>query len=256
MKQVPAGTKVDIDPETGAMKRLSGETRTNPYDLFALEAALQLREKVGGSVTVLTMGPPQAEEMMRDAYTMGADDAIILSDRKFAGADVLATSYALSQGITAIGDIDLIICGKQTTDGDTAQVGPAIAEHLGIPHAAWVSEIVDADSESIQVKQDLVSVSQTSKIPYPCLITVDKDMCVPRLPSYLLQKQSKDRPVKIMTFGDMADQNLSKYGLVGSPTAVEKMFAPPEVEKQVYFDGDAKEKTKQLFDVLVNKKVI
>ena len=184
MKQVPAGTKVDIDPETGAMKRLSGETRTNPYDLFALEAALQLREKVGGSVTVLTMGPPQAEEMMRDAYTMGANDAVILSDRKFAGADVLATSYALSQGITAIGDIDLIICGKQTTDGDTAQVGPAIAEHLGIPHAAWVSEIVDADSESIQVKQDLVSVSQTSKIPYPCLITVDKDMCVPRLPSY------------------------------------------------------------------------
>lgn len=256
MKQVPAGTKVDIDPETGAMKRLSGETRTNPYDLFALEAALQLREKVGGSVTVLTMGPPQAEEMMRDAYTMGANDAVILSDRKFAGADVLATSYALSQGITAIGDIDLIICGKQTTDGDTAQVGPAIAEHLGIPHAAWVSEIVDADSESIQVKQDLVSVSQTSKIPYPCLITVDKDMCVPRLPSYLLQKQSKDRPVKIMAFEDMADQNLSKYGLVGSPTAVEKMFAPPEVEKQVYFDGDAKEKTKQLFDVLVNKKVI
>lgn len=256
MKQVPAGTKVDIEPETGAMKRLSGETRTNPYDLFALEAALQLREKVGGSVTVLTMGPPQAEEMMRDAYTMGADDAVILSDRKFAGADVLATSYALSQGITAIGDIDLIICGKQTTDGDTAQVGPAIAEHLGIPHAAWVSEIVDADSESIQVKQDLVSVSQTSKIPYPCLITVDKDMCVPRLPSYLLQKQSKDRPVKIMAFEDMADQNLSKYGLVGSPTAVEKMFAPPEVEKQVYFDGDAKEKTKQLFDVLVNKKVI
>ena len=256
MKQVPAGTKVDIDPETGAMKRLSGETRTNPYDLFALEAALQFREKVGGSVTVLTMGPPQAEEMMRDAYTMGADDAVILSDRKFAGADVLATSYALSQGITAIGDIDLIICGKQTTDGDTAQVGPAIAEHLGIPHAAWVSEIVDADSESIQVKQDLVSVSQTSKIPYPCLITVDKDMCVPRLPSYLLQKQSKDRPVKIMAFEDMADQNLSKYGLVGSPTAVEKMFAPPEVEKQVYFDGDAKEKTKQLFDVLVNKKVI
>ena len=117
---------------------------------------------------------------MRDASTLGADAAVILSDRKFAGADVLATSYALSQGITAIGDIDHIICGKQTTDVDTAQDGQAIAEHLGIPHAAWVSEIVDADSESIQVKQDLVSVSQTSKIPYPCLIIVDKDMCVPR----------------------------------------------------------------------------
>ena len=256
IKQVPDTNEVKLDPKTNRLIRDGVPSIINHDDKSGIEAALQLREKVGGTVTVVCMGPPQAEEMMRDAYTMGADDAIILSDRKFAGADVLATSYALSQGITAIGDIDLIICGKQTTDGDTAQVGPAIAEHLGIPHAAWVSEIVDADSESIQVKQDLVSVSQTSKIPYPCLITVDKDMCVPRLPSYLLQKQSKDRPVKIMTFEDMADQNLSKYGLVGSPTAVEKMFAPPEVEKQVYFDGDAKEKTKQLFDVLVNKKVI
>lgn len=143
MKQVPAGTKVDIDPETGAMKRMSGATRTNPYDLFALETALRIREQQGGTVTVLTMGPPQAEEMMRDAYTMGADDAVILSDRKFAGADVLATSYALSQAIQVLGGADLILCGRQTTDGDTAQVGPAIAEHLHMPHAAWVSEIVE-----------------------------------------------------------------------------------------------------------------
>lgn len=150
MKQVPAGTKVDIDPQTGAMKRLSGTTRTNPYDLFALETALQIREKLGGTVTVLTMGPAQAEEMMRDACTMGADDAVILSDRKFAGADVLATSYVLSQGIQVLGGADLIICGKQTTDGDTAQVGPAIAEHMAIPHAAWVSEIVDVTDETIR----------------------------------------------------------------------------------------------------------
>lgn len=255
MKQVPAGTKVDIDPETGAMKRLSGETRTNPYDLFALEAALQLREKLGGTVTVLTMGPPQAEEMMRDAYTMGADDAVILSDRKFAGADVLATSYTLSQGIQVLGGADLIVCGKQTTDGDTAQVGPAIAEHLGIPHAAWVSEIVDADETCIRVRQDLVSVSQVSEIPYPCLITVDKDMCVPRLPSYLLKKATADRPVRIMSFADMPDQDLSRYGLVGSPTSVERMFAPPEIEKQVYLEGNAKEKTDSLFSILTGKKI-
>ena len=249
MKQVPAGTKVDIDPETGA-------TRTNPYDLFALEAALQLREKLGGTVTVITMGPPQAEEMMRDAYTMGADDAVILSDRKFAGADVLATSYALSQGIQVLGGADLIVCGKQTTDGDTAQVGPAIAEHLGIPHAAWVSEIVDADETCIRVRQDLVSVSQVSEIPYPCLITVDKDMCVPRLPSYLLKKATADRPVHIMSFADMPDQDLSRYGLVGSPTSVERMFAPPEIEKQVYLEGNAKEKTDSLFSILTGKKII
>ena len=203
MKQVPASSKVDIDPETGAMKRMSGETRTNPYDLFALEIALQIREKVGGTVTVLTMGPPQAEEMMRDAYTMGADDAVILSDRKFAGADVLATSYALAQGIQVIGGADLIICGRQTTDGDTAQVGPAIAEHLTIPHAAWVAEIVDVNEKAIQVRQDL-----------------------------------------------------SRYGLVGSPTSVERMFAPPEGEKQVYLEGSAKEKAEELFSILTGKKII
>lgn len=159
MKQVPATSKVDIDPETGAMKRMSGETRTNPYDLFALETTLAIREKTGGTVTVLTMGPPQAEEMIRDAYTMGADEGVILSDRKFAGADVLATSYALAQGIQVIGGADLIICGRQTTDGDTAQVGPAIAEHLTIPHAAWVAEIMDVNEKSIQVRLDLVSAS-------------------------------------------------------------------------------------------------
>lgn len=256
MKQVPAGTKVDIDPETGAMKRMSGETRTNPYDLFALETAIQIREKVGGTVTVLTMGPPQAEEMIRDAFTMGADDGIILSDKKFAGADVLATSYALAQAIQVEKDVDLIICGKQTTDGDTAQVGPAIAEHLHIPHAAWVAEIVNVGKEKIDVRQDLESVSQTSRMAYPCLITVDKDMCVPRLPSYLLKKKTRERNVRIMTFRDMPDQDLSRYGLIGSPTSVERMFAPEEAEKQVYLEGTAKEKADAMFRILQSKKII
>ncbi len=256
MKQVPAGTKVDIDPETGAMKRMSGETRTNPYDLFALETAISLREKLGGTVTVLTMGPPQAESMMRDAYACGADDAVILSDRKFAGADVLATSYALAQGIQVIGGADLIICGRQTTDGDTAQVGPSIAEHLTIPHAAWVAEITDATEQSITVRQDLVSVSQVSELPYPCLITIDKDTCVPRLPSYRLKKATADRPVRILSFADMPDQDLSRYGLVGSPTSVEQMFAPKEAEKQVYIEGTSEEKAARLFAVLNDNKII
>ena len=257
MKQVPAGTKVDIDPETGAMKRMSSEARTNPYDLFALETALALREKLGGTVTVLTMGPPQAEEMMRDAYTMGADEAVILSDRKFAGADVLATSYVLSQGVRLLGGADLIICGRQTTDGDTAQVGPALAEHLGIPHAAWTAGIVEADGKSIQVRQDLGSVTQVSELPYPCLITVDKDSCVPRLPSYLLMKETRERKVKVLGFSDMPDQDLSRYGLVGSPTKVERMFAPPETERQVYIEaGSPEEKADRLFDILTGKKII
>lgn len=256
MKQVPASTRVDIDPETGAMKRLSSATRTNPYDLFALETALRLREQVGGTVTVLTMGPQQAEEMMRDAYTMGADEAVILSDRKFAGADVLATSHTLSQGIQVLGGADLIICGRQTTDGDTAQVGPAIAEQLDMPHAAWVAEIVHVDESGIQVRQDLVSTSQVSQLPYPCLITVDKDICVPRLPSYRLKKDTRGRPVRFLGFEDLPDQDLSRYGLVGSPTSVERMFAPPEKEKQVYLSGSAEEKADGLFRILTDKKII
>ena len=256
MKQVPASSQVEIDPETGAMKRMSGDTRTNPYDLFALETALNIRELVGGSVTVLTMGPMQAEEMIRDAYAMGADDAVILSDKKFAGADVLATSYALSQGIQVIGDVDLIICGRQTTDGDTAQVGPAIAEHLSLPHAAWVAEITEVTDSHIQVRQDLVTVTQVSELPYPCLLTIDKDTCVPRLPSYILQKATRDREIRVLSFADMPDQDLSRYGLVGSPTSVDRMFAPPEGEIQIYLEGNASEKSEALFQALVKKKIL
>ncbi|MCD8329290.1 MAG: electron transfer flavoprotein subunit beta/FixA family protein [Lachnospiraceae bacterium] len=256
MKQVPASSQVDIDPETGAMKRLSADTRTNPYDLFALETALQLREKLGGTVTVLTMGPTHAEEMMRDAYTMGADEAVILSDRKFAGADVLATSYVLAQGIQVLGGADLIVCGRQTTDGDTAQVGPAMAEHLHLPHAAWVAEITEADNEGLEVRQDLGSVTQVSRMMYPCLITVDKDLCVPRLPSYLLTRATAGRPVRFLSLADLPDQDLSRYGLVGSPTSVERMFAPPEAERQVYLSGDAEEKADALFQILTDRKII
>ena len=284
MKQVPQGTKLDIDPETGALKRQSGAVRTNPYDLFALETALTLRDHYGGTVTVLTMGPDQAESMMKDAFACGADDAVILSDRRFAGADVLATSYALMQAVKVIGLPDLIICGRQTTDGDTAQVGPALAEHLGIPHAAWVREILftapeDAGEgtdeltrrekaartraarrqtapDKLCVRQDLASVTLTSELPFPCLITVDKDTCVPRLPSYRLKKQTADRKVRFLRFHDLPDQREDHYGLSGSPTSVVRMFAPPEIERQVYLQGSAEEKTGALFRILTGKKYI
>ena len=256
MKQVPATSEVAIDPETGAMKRQSADTRTNPYDLFALEAALQIREKTGGTVTLLTMGPDQASTMMHDGYTMGADEAVILSDMKFAGADVLATSYTLSQGIRVIGEADLIICGRQTTDGDTAQVGPAIAEHMGIPHCAWVSAIEYVDDSCIRVRQDLGSVKQISEMNYPCLITVDKDMCVPRLPSYILKKQTSERPVRFLSFDDLPDKNMTRYGLVGSPTSVVKMFPPKTRESSVYISGSAEEKADKMIDILISEKII
>lgn len=256
MKQVPAEKGIEIHPETGALKRTSGSTRTNRYDLFALEAALQIRSIVGGTVTVLTMGPEQAQTMTRDAYAMGADDGVLLSDRRFAGADVLATSYALSQAILALGDFDLIICGKQTTDGDTSQVGPAIAEHLNRSHAAWVGKIVDVTSKDITVQLDLASISQVSKLPYPCLITVDKDSNVPRLPSYRLKKQNAEHHIQKMTFADMPDQDTSHYGFAGSPTAVRKMFAPDPIEKQVHIQGNIDEQVDQVVSLLAKKKYI
>lgn len=186
----------------------------------------------------------------------GADDGVLLSDRRFAGADVLATSYALSQAILALGDFDLIICGKQTTDGDTSQVGPAIAEHLNRPHAAWVGKIVDVTSKDITVQQDLASISQVSKLPYPCLITVDKDSNVPRLPSYRLKKQNAEHHIQKMTFADMPDQDTSHYGFAGSPTAVRKMFAPDPIEKQVHIQGNIDEQVDQVVSLLAKKKYI
>ena len=254
MKQVPLSSKVEIDEETGSLKRLGAAVRTNPFDLFALECALRIREQLGGTVTVLTMGPAQSERMIRDAYMMGADDAVILSDRKFAGSDVLATSYTLSQGIQLLGGADLIICGRQTTDGDTAQIGPAIAEHLHLPHAAWVNEITDVSDTHIRVRQDLTSVFQISQMQYPCLITVDKDICVPRLPSYRRKAEAAAKPIRVVTHEDLPAPDLTRFDLVGSPTTVERIFPPPAGAGSVTLEGTAAEKTGQLFDLLAAAK--
>lgn len=207
-------------------------------------------------MTVLTMGPPQAEQMMRDAYMMGADEAVILSDRKFAGSDVLATSYTLAQGIRLLGKTDLILCGRQTTDGDTAQIGPAIAEHLGIPHAAWVSEVLSTDETGIEVRQILASVTQRSRLRFPCLITVEKNSCVPRLPSYRLKKETANRPVRFVGFDELPEPDLSRCGQVGSPTRVEAMFAPPVNEKKVRLQGGPAAEALSLLTILTEKKLL
>ena len=258
MKQVPASSKVDIDPETGAMKRMSGETRTNPYDLFALETALQIREKVGGTVTVLTMGPPQAEEMMRDAYTMGADDAVILSDRKFAGADVLATSYALAQGIQVIGGADLIICGRQTTDGDTAQVGPQIAEKLGMPQITYVSEI-KVDGEHVICRRMLEDGYMTIKTHTPCLLTCIKELNTPRYMSVGGIFECYNKPLEIYNFETLKDDpliELDTIGLKGSPTNVYKSFSPPQKGAGMMLEGADKATCEKLVSLLAEKHII
>ncbi|MBO0525266.1 electron transfer flavoprotein subunit beta/FixA family protein [Clostridium botulinum] len=226
IKQVPGTSKVEVDPVTGVLKRDGVDSKMNPYDLYALETALRLKEKFGGVVKVISMGPPQAAEVIKEAYMMGADEGVLLSDRKFAGADVLSTAYTISQGVRKMGQFDLILCGKQTTDGDTAQVGPEMAEYLDIAHIANVIKIEEVKDGSIVVEMDMPNTIEVAEVKYPCLLTVEKDICEPRLPSYRKKLGTKDREVKMLSLKDFEDKNENMYGLNGSPTQVERIFPP------------------------------
>jgi len=228
IKQVPGTSKVEVDPITSVLKRDGVDSKMNPYDLYALETALKIKEERGGLIKVITMGPPQAKDVIREAFMMGADEGALVSDRKFAGADVLATSYTISQGVKKMGEFDLIICGKQTTDGDTAQVGPEMAEYLGIPHIANVLKIIEIKDKSIIVEMDMADTIEVAEIQFPCLLTVDKDIYQPRLPSYRKKLATKDREIKMISLNDFEDKDEKKYGLNGSPTNVERIF-PPDV---------------------------
>jgi electron transfer flavoprotein beta subunit len=256
IKQVPGTNKVEVDEETGVLKRDGVSSKMNPYDLYAIETALRIREKTGGTITAVTMGPPQAQDVIKEAYMMGVDEGYIFSDRRFAGADVLATSYTLSMGIRAIGEFDLILCGKQTTDGDTGQVGPALAEYLEIPHVIWVKGIEEVDENSITVEQDMADCTAIVRLSYPCLITVDKDIAQPRLPSYKKKLKTRNRPVKIMSFDDFADKNEDNYGLSGSATKVERIFPPDSNDDHIMFEGTGEKLSREIYDILVKNKIV
>ena len=256
IKQVPASSDVKIDPVTGAMIRDGKNTKMNPYDLYGLEIALKIKEENNANVKVITMGPPAATSVLEEAIWMGCDDGFLMTDRKFAGADVVATSYTLSQGVKAMGEYDLIICGKQTTDGDTAQVGAELAEHLHIPYACYVDKIVEVKKDSIVVRCNMDKTFETLEIKFPCLITVDKGSVTPRLPSYNRSVEFKDKEFKFITFNDLVDQNEASYGLKGSPTQVEKMFNPDRNTNKVVLNGDSGELAEKIKDILKDGKYL
>jgi len=227
MKQVPEIEKVRFDYEKGRLDRSSAGAVTNPFDLNALEAAVQIKERAGGSVTAISMGPMQAIEMLRDALARGADKAILLSDERFAGADTLATAYTLATAIKKLGAFDLVICGEKTVDGDTAQVGPEVAEFLGIPHAAYVEEIREINAKWIVVKARMEQSDYILKLSLPALITVTKDINVPRLPTLRDKLKAMRAPITIWTYDDLSQVADQKYfGFEGSPTRVIKVFTP------------------------------
>jgi len=255
IKQVPGTSKVDIDEKTGVLKRWGVESKMNPYDLVAIETALRIKELTQGTCTAITMGPESAKEICMEAFALGVDEAVLLSDRRFAGADVLATSLTLAAGIKAVvSDVDIIITGKQTTDGDTAQVGPEIAQRLNIPHIAWVEAIKDIEDKAIVVEYQLSHLQYQVKVNYPCLITVEKEIFVPRLPSYVLKKKKSMADIQVLTMDDCHSLLENQCGLKGSPTQVERMFAPKRNDEQIMIEESVDKSAQFLKQLLLKEK--
>ncbi len=226
IKQVPATNDAKIDPETKRIVREGVKAILNPFDTYAVEEAVQLRDKFGGEVIVISMGPEKALICLREAISVGADSAILLSDRAFGGSDTWATSYVLSKAISMIGDVDLVICGKQAIDGDTAQVGPGIAAHLDWVQATYVMKVEDANSEFVKVRRMHEDGYDLCEIDFPAVLTVVKDINTPRVPTLRGRLASEKIEIPIWTSSDIGT-DIEKIGLNGSPTRVEKTAPPP-----------------------------
>jgi len=254
IKQVPDSAEVRINPETNTLIRDGVPTIINPYDMHAIEAGLQIREKIGGKVTVLTMGPPQAETALRDAIAMGADEAVLLTDRAFAGSDTWATAYTLSKAIEHIG-ADVILCGKQAIDGDTAQVGPEIAEFMDIPHISYIRKIVDVSAERLVVQRLMDDGFDLLESSLPVLLTVVKELNVPRMPSLKGKMAAKKAEIRKMSAADI-EASENDLGLKGSPTQVKNIFAPEAKKDRKMLEGTAEEKIAILVKELVELKCI
>ncbi len=237
IKQVPNTTDVRINPETNTLVRDGVESIINPFDENAIEAALQLKDEHGAKVTVISMGPPQAESALRDALALGCDEVRLVSDRAFAGSDTWATSYALAQAIKSLGGADLILCGKQAIDGDTAQVGPGIAEFLGLPVVTYIRklELLD-DGARVRVERVFEDGYEVIESEMPVVLTVLKEMNIPRLPSLKGRMRAKRAEIPVLSAEAIGAEE-EKVGLKGSPTRVVRIFSPPKKTGGMRIDG-------------------
>lgn len=247
IKQVPDTTDVKINPETNTLIRAGVASVVNPFDMYAIEAALRIKEKLGGKVTALTMGPPQADAVLRDAISMGADEGILVSDRAFAGSDTWATSYTLASAIRKIGNVGVIICGKQASDGDTAQVGPGIATHLDLPQVTYVRKIDEIAEDHVLAERMLDEGSEVINCPVPCVLTVVKELNEPRLPSLRGKMAAKKAQIIQWTANDLGCDPKG-LGLDGSPTKVVRIFTPPPRGGGTMLTGEAEEVVRTLVD--------
>ena len=255
LKQVPGTTEVKINPQTNTLIRQGIKNIINPFDTYALEEGVRLREKQGGKVTVISMGPPQAVDMLREAISLGADEAVLLSDGAFAGADTWATAFTLAGAVKKIGQVDLVICGRQSTDGDTAQVGPEMAEMLGIPFVAYVGQIEEIAGGQIRLQRMIDEGHEIIQSPLPPVITVTKEINVPRLPSLRGIMKSKSAKIPTWTVKDLGlDPN--KVGLAGSYTKVVKIFTPRREKKAEMLPGEVEAQVSCLIGKLKENRLI
>ncbi len=255
IKQVPDTANVRINPETNTLIREGVDSMINPFDTYAIEEGVRVRERIGGTVTVLTMGPPQAEKALREAISLGVDEAFLLTDRAFAGSDTWATSNALAGAIRRIGDYDLIICGKQAMDGDTAQVGPGIAVHLNIPQITFVKKIEERTEKRIRAERMMEEGYQFIESRLPALITVVKEINEPRLPSLKGKMRAKKAEIPVLSIMDI-DVTEDSVGLKNSPTYVKKIFTPPKRTSGKRLEGEVSEMVNELIEELHLKNII
>lgn len=255
VKQVPDTTEIKIDPVTNALIRQGVPSIVNPFDKNALEAALQLREKHGGKVTVVSMGPPQAKEALKECLALGADTAILISDRAFGGSDTLATSYALAAVMRKLGNYDMIICGKQAIDGDTAQVGPEMAEHLGIVQLTYVSK-AEVEGNTVRVEREHEDGYDIIEAELPVLLSVVKSINEPRYPTVRGTMKANRAEIPVWTAADL-EVDSNKLGFKGSPTQVRKTFTPPLRKNGVVIQRDtAREAVAELIQKLTEAKIV
>ncbi|MDR0545884.1 MAG: electron transfer flavoprotein subunit beta/FixA family protein [Mycoplasmataceae bacterium] len=256
IKQVPASSNVKVDEKTGILIRDTKDTQLNTCDLFAVELALTIkREK--DCISTITMGPPSAQVSLLETLSMGCDKSFLLTDKLFAGSDVLATAKALKTGISKIGQFDLILCGKQTSDGDTAQVGPEIAQLLNIPHATNVTKILELTDKYVIFENNLDEFIMTQKMALPCLLCADANINTPRLPSYVLEKKNLNVKPTIISVKDFDQRDSSDiYGLDGSPTKILQIYSPQENTNKTIYTDDCDTQSNLIVDILIDNKLI
>ncbi|MCB2289853.1 electron transfer flavoprotein subunit beta/FixA family protein [Clostridium sp. CS001] len=225
IKEVPKG-HVSMNPDTGHLIRDSKENEINPYDLSAIEIAVQIKEKMKAHLTAITMGPEHAKQVLHTAISMGADEAILFTDGRFAGADAYATGYTLSQGIQILKPVDLIICGQQTTDGDTSQVPFSLAAQSGYPCVGFVKSIHEITNRDIEILQEITGGTARHRVTFPCVLSMTMDCATPRIPTMVQRMKAKRSEVQIKNLEDLQDTNPLHYGIQASPTRVRGIEVP------------------------------